>query len=79
MLQKNLIVSRVTVIPPEEYLRVYSNGCHMDYTMRGILGIFPMEIYINDNSMANILSLKEVSDYFCVAMDTKEDHKILVQ
>ena len=50
----------------------------MEYTMRGILDILLMEIYVNDNSMAKILSLKEVADYFRVAMYTKEDHAMLV-
>ena len=72
------MVSKVTVIPSEEHLRIYSNGGHMDYTMRGTLDILPMDIYANDNSMANIISLKEVEDYFLMAMDTKEDHTMLV-
>ena len=46
------------MIPSEEHLHVYSNEGHMDYTMRGTLDILPMDIYVNDNSMANILSLK---------------------
>ena len=50
----------------------------MDYTMRGTLDILPMGIYVIDNSMANILYLKEVEDYFRVTMDTKEDHTMLV-
>ena len=50
----------------------------MYYTMRGTLDILPMGIYVNDNSMVNILSLKKVSDYFRVTMDTKDDHTVLV-
>ena len=50
----------------------------MNYTMRGTLDILPMGIYANDNSMANILSLKKVSYYFRVTMDTKEDQTMLV-
>ena len=46
--------------------------------MMGILDILPMDIYVNDNSMANILFIKEVSSYFCVTMDNKEDHAMLV-
>ena len=49
----------------------------MDYTMGGTLDISPLGIYVNDNSMANILSLKEGADYFRGTMDTKEDHIIL--
>ena len=51
----------------------------MEYTMRGTLDILPMDIYVNDNSMANILSLKEVAHYFRMTMDTKEDHVMLFQ
>ena len=50
----------------------------MDYTIRGTLDILPIGIYGNDNSVANILSLKEVADYFCVTIDTKEDNAMLV-
>ena len=64
--------------PSEEYLRVYSNGGHMEYTTRGTLDILPMGIFVNDNSMENILSLKEVAYYFRLNMNTKEDHEILV-
>ena len=53
-------------------------GGHIEYTMMGILDILPMDIYVNDNSMANIFFLKEVSSYFCVNMDNKEDHAMLV-
>ena len=38
-----------------------------------------MGIYVTDNSMADIISLKEVADYFHVTMDTKENHTMLVQ
>ena len=69
--KKNSIVSNVTVRLSEEHLRVYSNGGHMDYTMRGTMEILPMGIYVNDNSMENTLSLKEVADSFRVTMDTK--------
>ena len=50
----------------------------MEYTMMGTLDILPMGINVNDNSMANILHLKEVADYFRVTMDNKEDHTMLV-
>ena len=50
----------------------------MDYTMRGTLEILPVLIYMNYNSTENTLSLKEVSDSFCVTMNTKEYLKMLV-
>ena len=64
--------------PSKEHLHVYINGGHMDFTLRGTLDILPMGIYVNDNFMAKIISLKEVTDYFQVIMDTKEDHRMLV-
>ena len=50
----------------------------MDYTIGGTLEILPMGIYVNDNNMANILSLKEMADYFRVDMYNKKDHTMLV-
>ena len=76
--KNNLIVSNVTVSPSEEHLHVYSNVGQMDYTMRGTLDILPMGIYVNYNSMANILSLKEVTYYFRMTIYIKEYHKMLV-
>ena len=49
----------------------------MDYTMRGNLDILPMGIYVNDNLMVNIPSLKELIVSFCATMDTKEDYTML--
>ena len=66
------------MIPLEKHLCLYSNGGHMECTMRGILDILLMYIYVNDKSMANILSLKGVADSFYVTMDTKEYHTMLV-
>ena len=65
------IVSKFTVILSEEHLHIYSNGGHMYYTMRGTLDILPMDIYVNDKPMANIISLKEVAYSFHVTMYTK--------
>ena len=46
--------------------------------MGSTLDILHMGIYVNDNSMANFLSLKEVKNYFRMTMGTKEDKEILV-
>ena len=50
----------------------------MDYSMKFTLDIFPIGIYVNDNYMADILYLKEVSYSFRMIMYTKEDHKMVV-
>ena len=76
--KNNLIISNVKMSPSEENLRVCSNGGRIVYTMRGTLDILPMGVYVNDNSMVNILSLKEVADSFRITMYTKEYHAMLV-
>ena len=43
----------------------------MEYTMSGTLDILPMGIYVNYNSMVNILYIKEVADYFRGTIDNK--------
>ena len=43
----------------------------MNYTIRGTLDILPMGIYVNYNSMVNILYIKEVADYFRGTIDNK--------
>ena len=50
----------------------------MEYTMKGSLNTLPVSIYVYNNSMADILSLKEVASYFHVTMDTNDDHAMLV-
>ena len=50
----------------------------MDYTMRVTLDIFPIFIYVNDNSMADILFLNEVADSFRVTMHTKEYNTVII-
>ena len=77
--KNNLIVSKVTLILSEKHLRVYSNGGPTDYTTRGTLEILHMGIYVNNNSMANILSIKEVANYFRMTIDTKEYHAMLAR
>ena len=37
-----------------------------------------MSIYVNNNSMPNILSLMELANSFRVTMDTKEDYSMLL-
>ena len=46
--------------------------------MRGILDILPLDIYVNDNSTENIISLKDVADYFHMTMYIKDVHAIFV-
>ena len=50
----------------------------MEYAMKVTLRNLPMIIYVNNNSMAIILSLKEVENYFCMTMNNDEDRTMLV-
>ena len=50
----------------------------MDYTMKGTLKSSPISIYMNDNFMANISSIKEVKNSLRVTMYTNEDHTMLI-
>ena len=47
---------------PEEQIRVYSNVGNMENTMKFNLNIIPMVIYVSDNLIAKILSLKGVAN-----------------
>ena len=73
-----MIVSNVTVSQPAEHLWVYRNGGHVDYNIKGALKIFPMSIYANNYSMANILSPKEVENSSRVTISTNKYHAMLV-
>ena len=59
-------------------MRVYTNGGCQDYNQKGTLKILPFEVYFNDDSLANILLLAEVTKYFQVTMDSKNDPTIIV-
>jgi hypothetical protein len=54
----------------EEVMCVFTNGGSQDYSDIGTLTLFPFNVYYNPRSLANILSLAEVSEMFRVTMDT---------
>ena len=62
----------------DETMRVYTNGGHQDYDEVGTLHMFPFTAYYNPKSLANILSLAEVSSVFRVTMDSAADPAMLV-
>ncbi len=47
-----------------------SNGGHQDYSKKGNLTVFPFEVYYNPSSLANIISLSEVSERYRETIDT---------
>ena len=57
----------------------YSNGGSMDYNECGDVSILPaLTAYHNPDSLANILSMKEVAKYYRVVMDTEQNNSIFV-
>jgi hypothetical protein len=61
----------------EQGLRIYSNGGHQDTHMVGDLPGFG-QVWYNQESLANILSLAEVRKVCRVTMDTREAAEIIV-
>ena len=60
-------------------IRAYSNGGHMDYFEDGVVSILPaLSAYHNHDSLANIISLSEVAQYYRVVMDTEQSNSITV-
>ena len=72
------LVENITACKDTEVTRVYTNGGHVDYTHKANLQILPFEVFFNESSMANILSLKDVASKFKITMDTSIDRAMTV-
>ena len=59
-------------------VRVFTNGGSQDYSERGTLNIINFDAYFNPTSMANILSLSEISETYRITMDTSASPSITV-
>ena len=60
-------------------MRAYSNGGSLDYHEIGSVKKFPaISAYFNPHSLANILSLANVSQFYCVTMDTQQCNCLIV-
>ena len=60
-------------------IRAYSNGGYMDYFEDGVVSVLPaLSAYYNPDSLANILSLSEVAQFYRVIMDTERSNSITV-
>ena len=71
--------SFVTDIPPcndTELMTVYTNGSQVQYDCVGMFSLLLFQVYFDEKSMANILSLKDVSSCFRVTMDTTVEHSM---
>ena len=54
------LVSSITKCTPQEELEMYTNGGSLVYRHMGQFNFLPLSVYFNDQSIANILSLKQV-------------------
>ncbi len=63
----------LTACKDTEVTRVYTNGGHVDYTGKANEQILPFEVFFNESSMANILSLKDLASKFKITMDASID------
>ena len=72
------MVTNLQKCSEEDYLKIYTNGGVLEYNQMGDFVHLPLKIYYNPLSIANILSLKAVSEIkgYRVSMDTSEDPSI---
>ena len=59
-------------------MKVYTNGGQVNYDRIGVFSLLPFYVYFDECSMANILSLKDVSSKFQVTMDTTVENSMNV-
>ena len=74
---KDLLSNLQNCVPRNE-ICVYTNGGTIDYTQEGDLSMFPFTVYYNPDSIANILSLKDVANSFRVTMDSASGKEMIV-
>ena len=72
------LVQEIKYCTAEDSIRVHTNGGHMDFDKKGILKFFDMPVFVNTNSLANILSLKDVTKRFRVTMESEVEKAMLV-
>ena len=58
------------IISIEDPAKVFTIGESQDYHQRGTLKLLDFQVYFNPTSIANILSLSEISDVYRITMDT---------
>ena len=67
-------------MPKNQEMKIYTNGGSLNYDTRGFLKYLPIHCYHNDQSIANVLLLKNISDIpGChIYMDTNVGPEIYV-
>ena len=61
-----------------EEIRAYTNGGHQYYDHTATLKLLPFEVFLNEQSLANILSFAAVASKFRITLDTELDQLIKV-
>jgi hypothetical protein len=70
----------LVVYSEEEELVIQTNGGSKCFDLKSRMKIFPINVHFNDDSMANILALKDVVEMTRarITMDTDTEHAITV-
>ena len=61
-------VEEVNNCAKDEELTLFTNGGSLIFDRKGHLTFLPLSVYVNDNSLATILSLKDVNNIAGVCM-----------
>jgi hypothetical protein len=74
------LVEDLIVCSEEEELVIQTNGGEKCFDLKSKMKLFPIDVHFNDDSMANILSLKDVAELegVRITMDTSEERAISV-
>ena len=75
------LVSNISHCNANETLEILKNGGSQNFKNKGIFNLFNMKIHINEHSMVNTLSLKDVASIpgARLTMDTFKERAIKVQ
>ena len=75
-----VLVTDIVVCKQHERIIVSTNGGLISFDKKSALKLLPMKVHFNKNSMANILSFKEVADILGVRItpDTKQERLVIV-
>ena len=68
------LVSSITKCTPHEELEMHTNGGSLIYRHMGQFNFLPLNVYFNNQSIANILSLKCVMDLPGVSITMENGH-----
>ena len=63
------LISYINYCNTDTDIHVFTNGGHLDYKYSGIMDLFPLKVFYNQYSIANILKLVDVTIQFRVTMD----------